>query len=232
MKVSNPYGRHSMLPKKALLSLEAKIIKKATQKESINISTFSNELHKIGDQFIRRSELESLNKHGKRFAENLVNLGRNNLAGIIYSLLIRVNPKHSTIVEQIATNALTIAKRFNDPIHIMARANDLKEIYKITDPGSKKHIDILQTEKRALTEICTNYEGVKKRYKSVCREMRPLKSYELKLAAIKFEVAEILQKENKPEAIKELEGAYKIINKHGSGRLSNEIDRLLGELKK
>ena len=41
--------------------------------------------------------------------------------------MIRLNPKHTTVVEQVATNALAIAKRLNDPVHIMARANDLKK---------------------------------------------------------------------------------------------------------
>ena len=58
----------------------------------------------------------------------------------MYSLLLRINPKNSPIIEQIARNALLIAKRLHDPVHIMARANDLKEIYKITENGSKKHL--------------------------------------------------------------------------------------------
>lgn len=219
-------------PKKAFLSLETNITKKLSKNERIDIKSFSNELHEIGNVFVSRSELECLNKHGKRFAETLVNLGENNLAGIIYSLLIRLNPKHSTIVEQIATNALAIAKRFNDPVHIMARANDLKEIYKISQPGSRKHLQILQTEKKALNEICNNYEGVQKRYKSLRREMRPVSSYELKLAAIKFEIAEILQKENTTAAIKELEETLEILSKHGKGKLTKQIDKLLNQLKK
>lgn len=219
-------------PKKAFLSLETNITKKLSQNECIDIKSFSNELHDIGELFVKRSELECLNKHGKRFAETLVSLGENNLAGIIYSLLIRLNPKHSTIVEQIATNALAIAKRFNDSIHIMARANDLKEIYKITQPGSTKHLQTLQTEKRALNEICTNYEGVRKRYKSLRREMKPVHSYEIKLAAIKFEIAEILHKTNRTAAIKELEESLEILSKHGKGRLSKEIVKLLEQLKK
>lgn len=219
-------------PKKALLYLEENITKKLKRKDNIDIKNFSCQLHDIGDAFVTRNEIESLNKHGKRFAETLVALGDNNLAGIVYSLIIRLNPKHTTIVEQVATNALAIAKRFNDPIHIMARANDLKEIYKISQYGSKKHLQILQTEKRALNEICTNYEGVKKRYKTLKREMRPVEAYELKLAAIKFEIAEILQKTTPNEAIQELNSALEILQKHGKGSLTKKITNLLAELKK
>lgn len=219
-------------PKQALLALETKTTKLLQQNQSVNPVKFSCELNDISDSFVKRSEIESLNKHGKRLAETLVKLGDINLAGIVYSLIIRINPKHSKIVEQAATNALAIAKRTNDPIHIMARANDLKEIYKISEPGSTKHLNILQTEKRALSSICNNYDGVKKRYRTLKREMRPVGSYELKLAAIKYEIAEILQRENKAAAVDELLGAQTIIQKHGQGKLSKKIAKLLIELKK
>ena len=103
--------------------------------------------------------------------------------------MIRLNPKHTTVVEQVATNALAIAKRLNDPVHIMARANDLKEIYRISQPGSAKHLKSLQTEKRALNDICNNYQNVQKRYRTLSRKMRPVEAYELKLAAIRYEIA-------------------------------------------
>ncbi len=218
-------------PKQALLALERETTERLQTNRSVDIKAFSRELHDIGEAFVYRSEVECLNKHGKRFAEMLVALGDSNLAGIVYSLIIRLNPKQVTIVDQVATKALAIAKRFHDPVHIMARANDLKEIYKISKPGGEDHLRRLQTEKRALNDICTNYEGVKKRYKSLRHEMKPVGSYELKLAAIRFEIAEILKNTNKNEAIKELLEAQKLLEKHGKGRLSTEIEKLLAELK-
>ncbi|MDE6137836.1 MAG: hypothetical protein K2F57_00030 [Candidatus Gastranaerophilales bacterium] len=228
------YNPHPVMkqPKKALLSLEENVTKILQNKGPVNPTIFSSELHSIGDAFVKRNELECLNKHSKRMAENLVKLGDLNLAGIVYSLLIRLNPKNTTIVEQAATNALAIAKRFNDPIHIMARANDLKEIYKISQPGSSKHLKALQTEKKALNEICNNYEGVKKRYRTLSRKMRPVEAYELKLAAIRFEIAEIIAKENKTAAIEELLAAKTILEKSDQGKLYNKIINLLAELKK
>ena len=219
-------------PKKALLQLEDQVTKKLQRNQNIDVKKFSYDLHEIGDAFVKRNEVECLNKHGKRFAEILVSLGNHNLAGIIYSLIIKLNPKHTMVVEQTATNALAIAKRFNDPVHIMARANDLKEIYKISQNGSKKHLQTLQTEKRALLDICNNYEGVKKRYQTLKRKMRPVDSYELKLAAIRYEIAQVLQKTNKNEAIQELHSALQILGKHEDGRLTSKIHILLAELKK
>ena len=62
----------------------------------------------------------------------------------------------------------------------------------------------------------------KKRYCSRKKEMRPVGAYELKLAAIKFEIAEIIQKINKKEAIEELKSALQILDKHGRGRLAEK----------
>lgn len=217
-------------PKKAFCELENKITRRIQRKETINTTEFSCQLHDIGESFARRNQLDSLNNQGRRLAEKLVGLGNNTLAGIVYSLLIKINPKGSPIIEQLATNALVIARRFHDPIHVMARCNNLKELYKITQPGSKKHLKILQEEKRALNEICKNYEKVQNRYCTQRREMRPVEAYERQLAAIKFEIAEIMQQSNKKEAINELKSALEILEKHGEGTLTEKINALLSKL--
>ena len=112
----------------------------------------------------------------------------------------------------------------------MARCNNLKEFYKITQPGSKKHLKILQEEKRALNEICKNYEKVQKRYCTLTREMKPVEAYERQLAAIKFEIAEMIQQSNKNEAINELNSALQILEKHNIGSLTQKINALLSKL--
>ena len=204
-------------PKKAFCELERSVTRTIQRRETVNTTQFSCKLHDIGESFVRQNQLDVLNSQGKRLAEKFVGLGNNTLAGIIYSLLIKINPKGSPIIEQLATNALVIARRFHDPIHVMARCNNLKEFYKITQPGSKKHLKILQEEKRALNEICKNYEKVQKRYCTLTRE-------------IKFEIAEMIQQSNKNEAINELNSALQILEKHNIGSLTQKINALLSKL--
>lgn len=232
MKIANNPRQIYRVPSKAFTAFEDRITKQIIKNKEINHTAFSCELHDLSESFLRKNELACLNKNAKRFAERLIGLGNNSLAGIVYSLLIRINPKNSPIVEQLATNALAIAKRFNDPVHIMARANDLKEIYKITQPGSKKHIKTLYEERRALTKICNEYEKVKLRYCTRKREMKPIESYELKLAAIKFELAEFIALENPKEAIKELNSVLEIMSKFGDGNLTKRCQKLIAELQK
>ena len=83
-------------------------------------------------------------------------------------------------------------------------------------------------------ELSMKFAMIMKKYKKDIapekREMRPVGAYELKLAAIKFEIAEIIQKDNKKEAIEELKSALQILDKHGRGRLAEKIVELLSKL--
>lgn len=222
----------SIIPKAEILKLENKTVNLIKSKRPVDSVAFSCQLHDIGRAFQVRNELPCLNKHAKRFAQRLVNLGDNNLAAIIYSLLIKLNAGNSEIIEQVATAALAIAKRFHDPVHIMARANDLKEIYKITKPASREHLNALLTERRALTQICTDYDKVKKRFMTLTRKMKPIRGYELKLAAVRYEIAEIMYKYDRNAAKDNLFKAREIMLKYEQGNLFRKIEKLLREIDK
>ena len=62
--------------------------------------------------------------------------------------------------------------------------------------------------------------------------MCTVESYELKLAAIRYEIAKILAKENKTAAIEELLAAKEILEKYDKGNVYIKINNLLAELKK
>ena len=64
------------------------------------------------------------------------------------------------LIEEFATNALKIAKRLNDPVGIMARANDLREVYKVFPPKNDKFMSILYDEKHALNKISNSKNNV------------------------------------------------------------------------
>ncbi len=110
----------------------------------------------------------------------------------------------------------------------MARANDLKRIYKITEPGSDKHIKILYEIKRALSGICKNYESTQKRYMSVSTKMKPRKQYEIMLANIKTEIGEIIRFKDPKLAEEELQSAREMFIKLGYTDKVEKINKLLG----
>ena len=202
------------------------------QNNKTNYSKFSAKLSEIGDTFISTKQTDIFTKTTKRLAEKLVSTKKENLAGIIYSYLIKINKNNEKILEELATNALIIAKRQHDPLHIMARTNDLKIIYQHKPNNSTKLLKILYEEKRALTEIVKKYESLSQSHISISRELKPCEKYEEKLAAIKMEIGELLIKQNeKSSAVTELEQALSIYKKIGIGENAKKIENILNTLK-
>jgi len=217
-------------PNQAYDTFKSKVQQTAKMKKEIDACLFSTQLHSIGGRFVTPQQINSFNKNSKGFAEQLVNLGYNNIAGIIYSFLIKINEGKPEIIQPLAEKALAIAKRQHDPVHIMARALDLKKVYEQTQYGEKKHISLLYDIKRSLKDICKDYDKVKLRHKTVKTHMKPVESYEKMLVAIKIEIAELLTGKNNKEAEKELLGAYEIIKKYPQGNYYNKIQKLLAKL--
>lgn len=132
MKIANINPRFTPNTIDKFSRFEKEITDRLVKKQNVDSTRFSTDLYTIGKSFAKNNNLKNLNNSGSRLAEKLVNLGKGELAGIVYSFLIKLNPENTTIIEKFATNAIAIAKRFHDPIHIMARAYNLEEIYKVT----------------------------------------------------------------------------------------------------
>ncbi len=217
-------------PVKAFDVFRNQITRNINSSKTLNQKSFYAELGEIGDAFVAKNRLQEMNKKSNGLAEFLVSKGYNNLAGTVYSFLIKLNANNPEEVEKLATKGLAIAKRYNDPVHIMARANDLRKIYSQTDPNSEKLLKILYIEKRALVSICKNYESSKNRYKTMEREMKPLENYEILLGKVKLQIAQFLKDKNKPQALDELTGAIEILNKYEMKNLLESAEKVLTEM--
>lgn len=159
-----------------------RVIKGVKRGQKIDLQTFSKDLTKFEDSF--ETDKNILNKKSKNLAETLVSLNKDNMASIVYGFLIRVNNGNIKLAEEFATNALKIAKRLNDPVNIAARANDLKEVYRVFPPKNEKFISILYDEKHALNKIINNYDNIQKQNKN----LKAKEDYQLLLADVKFEI--------------------------------------------
>lgn len=199
-------------PLRAYEKLRTKTDSKIKKSIEINPIKFSKKVHTIGDAFIETKQRTALNNRYSEFAENLVSRGFNSLAGIIYSFLIKINRGNNTeLVESFCIKALAIAKRLHDPVHIMARAKDLKEIYKVSEYGSERHSSMLRLMIKSLNTICNDYEKVQLRFCTVKKEMKPVEHYKVLLAETKLEIAEILKTKSPKEAAREIAEANKIL---------------------
>ena len=218
-------------PASAFNYLARRVTTSTKQNEKIDLQSFYSMLANIGDSFVKKSQKEVMNKNSKRLAEQLVSLGNETLAGIIYSFLIKLNIKNAKIVEQLAYNALAIAKRFNDPVHIMARCENLNKILLHKNPKDKQRLKILFEEKRALTNICKNYNNMEPRYKTISRKLKPLNVYENMLCNTKIQIAKFLQDSNKTQCLLELNEAMKIAVKLNKSGKIKEIERIKNSFK-
>ena len=178
-----------------------RITKIVKRNQKINRLEFLNSIRDFGDRFEKENTPEIMNKKSIKLAQNLVSLKKEDLAGIIYSFLVKFNKDNYEKKEECAINALAIAIRLKDPIHIMARANDLKEIYKVTAKGSKKHLKTIYEEKRAIKKNIDDYERLKTNNRNIVRGLKSKENYQQMLAAIKIEIAELIMNENQNEAI-------------------------------
>lgn len=217
-------------PNRAFNTFQNKVISISKRNEKIDTKSFYAQLAGIGDRFEQCSQREIMNKNSKRLAETLVHIGNGSLAGIIYSFLIKLNLNKTATVEQLAYNGLAIAKRFNDPVHIMARCEDLNKIYSITDPHSTKRLHLLYDEKRALNKICKDYDSAKGRFMTISREMKPIEAYQRMLCHVKIRIARAEKGTNPNQAIYELESARKIANELQSKKLIKIIDSVIKEI--
>ena len=213
-------------PRKRLDDFSSIILKRVSKNQNVDADRFADELHVIGEKFNTPEQKTLLTKGAKRLAEGLVDTKNGNLAGIVYSFLIKVNKGNNKVVEELATNALAIAKRVDDPIHVMARANDLKEVYKYTEPRSPRRIKIMYEEKRALVRIVNDYDRLSQRT-STRRGLKPKEGYAEKLAAVKMEIGQALFEKDNQLARKELQEALDMYKILGEGKNSEKIQKLL-----
>lgn len=216
--------------KNAFDVFEKKVTKIVSNKGDVDANSFSGELKCFLNQYTDSKEINKMNNKFVKFAENLVSLGKDSLAGMIYSFLIKANSNNPELVERFAINGLAIAKRFNDPIHIMARCENLRRIYSVTEPQSEKLLTVLYEEKRALNQISKNYQKVQNRFQTVTSEMKPVEKYQIMLCAIKIQIAKIIEKSNPKEAINELKEAKVLLGKDKNGELLQEVEKLLSEI--
>ncbi len=217
---------------KAFDKFSSIIVNTVKRKQEIDTDSYFGTAKAIANEFIKQNKTENFVKNIKKLAERLTNMGSQDYAAVLYGVILKtladINP---ILTEPIARNALAIAERHHDPVHIMARGNNLIRIYEQTEKGSKNHLKALYTTKKALNDICTNYENVKKRYRTNKSEMKPIINYQFMLATIKLQIAEILAKTNKNQAIIELEEASDMLKSFNNPwKLRKKIKNLMAEI--
>lgn len=202
--------------------------KKLNRGQKTDIKDFSTDLYRFSSAFEKTPEADILVKKANQFAEKFTSNGNNNFAGVIYSFLLKVvkNPK---IVETLAVKQLAIAKRTNDPIHIMARTADIRKVYQEIAPNSPEHLKWLREEVRSIRKVINHYEHSTKNFKSVSRDVRPKEFYEEMLGFILVDVGKILKKQSPKEAMPVMLEAKEIFAKLNNEKALDFVNQLIKE---
>ena len=217
-------------PKRTYALIQSRVLNSVARREQVEPRSFSRTIFSIGKAYNNKNNSNSMTDDSIKFAFELFKMGEYNLTGIIYSFLIKFNENNPQKAEELARKALNVAKKRKDPIHIMARAYDLSQIYRNQCYGSQKHINALCEVKDNLKYIIQNYQKAKKRFNTITKEVRPLNNYEFMLCSIRMEIAKATKNTNPERAEHELLEAYKIMIKYGDGTLTQRILSLLNQI--
>ena len=232
LKIGCSIDKLKQNPHKSFQILNDKILKGVKRNQEIPAGSFAYELKDLGDVFENCGQKSEMNKISKKLAETLVSLKNNELAGVVYSFLVKFNAENPKVAEEFAINGLAVAKRLKDDVHIVARCIDLKDIYKTHEPNSEKYLKTMYEEKRALNNIVKDYDSAQKRYNTISRKMAPKSKYEFLLGSVKVDIAKFLLEKEPKTALIELREAKEIFEKLNDERALDKINHLFEKIYK
>lgn len=200
-------------------------------KRQISPSIFADEFGKIKKYYIKNNQQDLFCRESDTFAETLLQDQQNDFAGIIMSYLCKINEFIPERLECYAQKGLEIAKKNDDPIHIMARLNDLRKVYYRRYDKLRNYISVIKSQEKVLEELIVEYDMISQRHHTVSRKIAPKKDYELMLAHVRTEIGKLTKKYQPVEAKEKLIAAQATFKERGYNKNVEYINLLLSEIK-
>ena len=191
---------------------------------------FAEEFGKIERQYLIEKQKDLFCSEADRFAGQLAEHENNDFAGIIMSALCKLTQLFPEKQEPFAIKGYKIAKANGDPIHMMARLNDLRKIYYRRSEKLYQYIQVLYKQEKCLKELTKNYANAIKSYKSVTRQAAKQRDYEQMLAHVQTEIGKITKRKHSHDARAKLLSAREIFKQHGNTKNVKYINMLLSEI--
>ncbi len=169
----------------------------------------------ISPRFLSREFLTMQDRYADRYYDTFchdagvmakcLEQGKNpELPGVIYSAMCKLTEFFPRKLEYFALKGYQVAERNGDFIHMMARLNDLKKVYKNKPDKLIQYIDVLYGQERCLKELCYNYDNAISTFRSVSRPPASRESYYLMLANTQTELAKLIRRKYPDQAKKKL----------------------------
>lgn len=197
--------------KKLLYNVQG-CVNKVRSNEPIKPEKLARDLYVVGNKCKTPEKGNILTNCLTALAEKMLNMKQDNLAGVIYSFLIKFNKDNLIVLKKLVPKALEIAQMQKDSVHVAARTGELAQIYKNYDIHGTNYLKCLHVRKQALKDICSNYDTVGDRFRTISRQINKKDTYIELLIKTKIDIANELMVTNKSDAKRELLSAYKKLN--------------------
>ena len=185
-------------------------------RDAISNKTFAKHLCQLGSSYRKNQLTEDIfSREADMLADELFELNKFDFVSIIMSKLCKINRYRIDALEFFAKKGLSIAEIQGDYVHMVARLNDLRNIYFNNPAYKNEYIHVLRKEENYLKIITQSYDDAKKSFGTCGHKMAPLETYELMLAQIQADLAKYIKNCNPQEAKKKLTSALRLFNKHG-----------------
>ncbi len=165
---------------------------------------------------------EKLSELAKKFLD----MGKLDFAGIICSMISKFRQLPFEIREKYVLQAIDVAERQDDKIHVVARLEDLHREYAERDDVSKL-LKILTKEENALKDIIEDFDGARKKFRTLIYQNDNVENYEDLLATIQVDIAKIVMRRKPKKASQKLNSAKEIFKKLGDSKSYEFAEKML-----
>jgi len=199
-------------------------------RKMVSHRVFAEEYGKLERYYIKHHEEDKFNKESNVLLERLLKEQELDFAGIVISILCKLNQSNPRYLEYFAQKGYNLSKIKGDYVHMMARLNDLRKLYIDCKERLFDYIQILYKQEKCLLQLTRNYPETSSNFRTVNRQIASREAYEHMLAFIQTEIAKLTRKKHPHHAIKKLISAQEIFRKNRNTRSLNYINGLIREI--
>ncbi len=202
----------------------------ARKGQKISPQDFSEKFQLIQKKYLKSSERDAFLRESETLADTMVNREQYDFAGILLSKLCKLTRYIPEELEPFAYRGLEVAKRNNDPIHAMARLNDLRQVYFRVYDKFPQYIKVLFEQEKCLKNILGDYSRATESFRCLARKPAQKREYELMLAHVQTDIGKVTKRKSPVSAKEKLLEARDFFGKNGYSQHVEYIDMLLSEI--
>ena len=185
-----------------------------------SIKTKEQELAKAG-------MLSKLSDKFYDLAQTLFANGKMGLATIVCSRLIKFPNITFEQKEKYIKTGLEFSEMQGDKMHVLARLEDLHQLYDEKGCDTQKVLKVMIKEERVLKDIVADFDCAVENFKTPYSKEKNVKNYEDLLATLQVDIAKILERRKPKKAEQRLRDAMQTFKKLGDEERYRFADKIM-----